>query len=162
SRPLRRGRQPGVAQRPAPHQYQRRPALGGAQPRLQQHCRGRPPAPWHLHRPGRELPPRLRRRPERRPHRPPDPARTMRRLRVHYLTWGEADRPPVVLLHGFGQSAHTWKRVAIPLADRYYLIAPDARGHGDSAWAPDRDYSQLAMRDDAGRLADALKLPRFV
>jgi pimeloyl-ACP methyl ester carboxylesterase len=83
-------------------------------------------------------------------------------LRCHYLTWGEPARPAVVMLHGFGQSAHTWRRVARHLTDRYFVVAPDARGHGDSDWATDGDYGQIAMRDDVGRLAGALELSRFV
>jgi pimeloyl-ACP methyl ester carboxylesterase len=44
--------------------------------------------------------------------------------------------PPVLLLHGGGQTRGAWRRTAAALADRgYHAIAPDARGHGDSAWA---------------------------
>ncbi len=70
-------------------------------------------------------------------------------LRLHFLEWGEADAPPVLLLHGGNQSAHSWDLVSLHLADRYHVLALDQRGHGDSEWARDADYSPAAMADDA-------------
>lgn len=83
-------------------------------------------------------------------------------LRLHYLEWGQPEAPPIVLLHGGGQSAHTWQRVAGRLRNRYHLIAPDARGHGDSDWAPDRDYTLAAMREDLHGLTSQLGIEQFV
>jgi pimeloyl-ACP methyl ester carboxylesterase len=65
-------------------------------------------------------------------------------------------------LHGGGQSAHTWQRVATRLADRYHLIAPDARGHGDSDWSAEGDYTIAAFGADLHGLANRLALGRFV
>jgi pimeloyl-ACP methyl ester carboxylesterase len=48
--------------------------------------------------------------------------------------------PPVVLIHGMVNSSRHWEDVALRLADRYTLIAPDLIGHGDSA-TPRGDYS---------------------
>lgn len=53
-------------------------------------------------------------------------------LTFHYLDWGNPDRPPVVLLHGGGLTAHTWDLASLLLRDRYHLVALDLRGHGDS------------------------------
>jgi pimeloyl-ACP methyl ester carboxylesterase len=50
------------------------------------------------------------------------------------------DGPPVVLIHGMVNSSRHWERVALQLADRYTVIAPDLLGHGDSA-AVRGDYS---------------------
>ncbi len=83
-------------------------------------------------------------------------------LRLHYLEWGRQDSPPIVLLHGGGQSAHTWQRVAGRLASRYRLIAPDARGHGDSEWALNGAYDLAAFREDLHGLAAQLGLRQFV
>ncbi len=83
-------------------------------------------------------------------------------LRLHYLEWGRPEAKPIVLLHGGGQSAHTWQRVAGRLQGRYHVIAPDARGHGDSDWAPDRDYTLSAMREDLRGLTGQLGIDRFV
>jgi pimeloyl-ACP methyl ester carboxylesterase len=48
--------------------------------------------------------------------------------------------PPVVLIHGMVNSSRHWREVALALADRYTVIAPDLIGHGDSA-TPRGDYS---------------------
>src|SRR5436190_4884515 len=58
--------------------------------------------------------------------------------RVIYRIAG--DGPPVVLVHGMVNSSKHWERVALRLADRYTVVAPDLLGHGDSA-AVRGDYS---------------------
>ncbi|HEY2602167.1 MAG TPA: alpha/beta fold hydrolase [Thermoleophilaceae bacterium] len=58
--------------------------------------------------------------------------------RVIYRVAGSG--PPVVLIHGMVNSSRHWERVALELADRYTVIAPDLIGHGDSA-AVRGDYS---------------------
>ncbi len=73
-------------------------------------------------------------------------------LRLHLLEWGEAASPPVLLLHGGNQSAHSWDLVSLHLADRYHVLALDQRGHGDSEWARDADYFAPAMARDAEAL----------
>jgi pimeloyl-ACP methyl ester carboxylesterase len=83
-------------------------------------------------------------------------------LRFHYLTWGDPASPPILLYHGGGQTAHTWQRVANHLSDRYRLIAPDARGHGDTEWSPNGDYGAFYSRDDSVALVEALGLREFV
>jgi non-heme chloroperoxidase len=83
-------------------------------------------------------------------------------IAIHYLTWGSVHAPPLVLLHGGGQSAWTWQRVAERFADRYRVIAPDARGHGDSGWSPDGIYSMDRFRDDLYALVMHLGLNQFV
>jgi pimeloyl-ACP methyl ester carboxylesterase len=57
-------------------------------------------------------------------------------------TWGAPDRPPVLLLHGGGQTRHAWKRTAQELAERgFHTLAMDLRGHGESGWSPDGNYA---------------------
>lgn len=73
----------------------------------------------------------------------------MRHLRFHYLEWGAPASPPVLLLHGGHQSAHSWDLVSLALADRFHLYALDQRGHGDSEWAKDKNYDTEAMTEDA-------------
>jgi pimeloyl-ACP methyl ester carboxylesterase len=51
--------------------------------------------------------------------------------RVIYRVAGSG--PPVVLIHGMVNSSRHWESVALKLADRYTVIAPDLLGHGDSA-----------------------------
>jgi pimeloyl-ACP methyl ester carboxylesterase len=70
------------------------------------------------------------------------------------------DRGIVLLLHGGGQTRHSWANTGARLAAAGFdAIALDTRGHGDSGWAPDGDYTLDAFADDlvafAGTLASA-------
>ena len=82
-------------------------------------------------------------------------------LRFHYLEWGDPGAPPLVLLHGFGSVARSWDHVSLALADRFRVLALDQRGHGDSDWAPDGNYTVRVMADDLQSFADALCPGRF-
>src|SRR3954451_22413761 len=63
-------------------------------------------------------------------------------LHGHRVIYRIAGRgPPVVLMHGLGNSSRHWEEVALRLADRYTVVAPDLIGYGDSA-TPRRDYSR--------------------
>jgi esterase len=73
----------------------------------------------------------------------------VRGLRFHFLEWGEPDAPAILLLHGGNQSAHSWDLVSLHLADRYHVLALDQRGHGDSEWSRELDYSAEARAADA-------------
>lgn len=64
----------------------------------------------------------------------------------------------VVLLPGGGQTRHSWHGTAARLAAHgWSAIAMDARGHGDSQWAPDGDYSLDAFVGDLYAIADTLE-----
>jgi len=80
-------------------------------------------------------------------------------IRFHYLDWGNPHLPHVVLLHGGSLQAHTWDLAALLLRDKYHLIAPSQRGHGDTGWTPeedlDRDNAEL-MVDDTRAFIDHL------
>jgi pimeloyl-ACP methyl ester carboxylesterase len=55
--------------------------------------------------------------------------------------WGNPANPPILLLHGVGQSKQSWGDTARSLAQSgWYALALDARGHGDSAWSADGVY----------------------
>ena len=71
---------------------------------------------------------------------PQDHSVSARGLRFHYTEWGGASQPPMLCLHGATQTAHSWDEVAPELAASYRVLCLDQRGHGDSDWAPDRDY----------------------
>ena len=60
------------------------------------------------------------------------------------------DRGPLVILqHGGSQTRHAWKSAGQHLADAgYQAVSLDARGHGDSEWAPDGNYSNDVLVDD--------------
>jgi len=57
-------------------------------------------------------------------------------LKFHYLDWGSSEKPPLVLLHGVGQTCHTWDLFAAAMGPHFHVMAFDQRGHGDSEWSP--------------------------
>jgi pimeloyl-ACP methyl ester carboxylesterase len=63
------------------------------------------------------------------------------RLRLHYVDWGNEGAPPLVLVHGGRDHCRNWDWVAARLRERYHVIAPDLRGHGDSEWAVGSSYA---------------------
>src|SRR5437588_391001 len=69
-------------------------------------------------------------------------------LRFHLLEWGDPASPPLLLLHGGFLTCHSWDLVALPLSDRYRVIALDQRGHGDSEWPRDGRSSATDMVPD--------------
>ena len=79
-------------------------------------------------------------------------------LRLHYLDWGSADAPPLLMLHGMAQTAHSWDFAALAFCDRYRVVALDQRGHGDSDWAADGDYTLDAHQRDLQAAVEALGL----
>jgi len=66
----------------------------------------------------------------------------------------------IVLLLGSHQSAHSWDLVSLYLAQRHRVLALDQRGHGDSEWPRDVEYSNSAMSLDAEAFIAALGLHR--
>jgi pimeloyl-ACP methyl ester carboxylesterase len=82
-------------------------------------------------------------------------------LRVRYLEWGDAGAPPVVCVHGYTSSAEAFNAPARHFQDRFRLIVPDVRGHGESAWSPEDAYQYADQAGDLGALVDALGLDRF-
>ncbi len=78
-----------------------------------------------------------------------------RGVRLHYLDWGDRDRPAVLLLHGFAQSGHSFDFVSLSLCDRLRVVALDLRGHGESDWSPDADYRRGShVADVDGAIAE--------
>jgi peroxiredoxin len=62
---------------------------------------------------------------------------------------GSTTAPPVLLLHGGGQTRYSWGGTAEALADAgWQAITLDARGHGESDWAADGDYRLRMFAED--------------
>jgi pimeloyl-ACP methyl ester carboxylesterase len=74
-------------------------------------------------------------------------------LRLHYLAAGQGE--PVILLHGYAQTSHMWRPLIAELAKTHTVIAPDLRGFGQSAKAPD-GYDKKTMAQDIHALAALL------
>src|SRR5215469_7160548 len=79
-------------------------------------------------------------------------------MRLHYLDWGTAGRRPILFLHGAALNAHTWDVVCLILRGQHHCYALDQRGHGESAWAENADYSGDAHRGDIEAFVDHLGL----
>lgn len=78
-------------------------------------------------------------------------------LKIAGDSWGDPNGPLVLLLHGGGQTRHAWKGTGKLLgAAGYFVVAFDARGHGDSDWAPDGNYGQDVMVQDLKCVVAAL------
>ena len=74
------------------------------------------------------------------------------RLRLHYVDWGNPDAPPLILLHGGRDHCRNWDWVAADLRRDYHVIAPDLRGHGDSAWSASGHYTMANFIYDFAQL----------
>lgn len=86
---------------------------------------------------------------------------TARGLRFHYVERGLVSAPPLLCLHGITQTAHSWDEVAAELSSAYRVLCLDQRGHGDSDWAADGDYSRQTQAADVDAISDALELSSF-
>ncbi len=80
------------------------------------------------------------------------------RLRLHYLDWGNEGAANLLLLHGMRDHCRTWDWVAQRLRDRYHIVAPDLRGHGDSQWAVGSGYSHTDYVYDIAQLIHQTQL----
>ena len=87
---------------------------------------------------------------------------TVNGLGFRYLDWGSKGQRPILFLHGGALTAHTWDLCCLALRDEYHCMALDQRGHGDTDWAPDLDYSIAAQREDVKGFAEAVGLGQFV
>ncbi|MBL8045529.1 MAG: alpha/beta fold hydrolase [Anaerolineales bacterium] len=78
-------------------------------------------------------------------------------LSVFVFDSGASDKPPLVLIHGLGDEADTWRHVFGPLSERYRVVALDLPGFGRSE-KPNRAYALSFLRDTVVDLLDTLKL----
>jgi len=78
------------------------------------------------------------------------------RLRLHYVDWGNPDKPLLLLVHGGRDHARSWDWVARALRRDFHVIAPDLRGHGDSAWAIGSSYALTDFVLDVAQLLEAV------
>lgn len=79
------------------------------------------------------------------------------RLKLHYVDWGNHDKPLAILVHGGRDHCRNWDFVALDLRRHFHIVAPDLRGHGDSDWAIGGAYSLTDHVLDLGQLMNALE-----
>ncbi len=80
------------------------------------------------------------------------------RLRLHYVDWGNAGKPPLLLVHGGRDHCRNWDWTAASFRDDWHVIAPDLRGHGDSQWSPDGSYTMAGYIYDLAQLIHQQRL----
>ena len=85
-----------------------------------------------------------------------------RGLLLHYLDYGTAGHTPMLCVHGGGAHAHWFDFVARGFIADYHVRSLDLRGHGDSAWMEDGDYSAELFAQDIAEVAERLDLRGFV
>ncbi len=76
---------------------------------------------------------------------------------VHYLDWGAAGNPGLVLVHGGAAHAHWWAFLGPFFTSRWHVVALDLSGHGDSGR---RDaYSHWAWADEVIAVTEEARFP---
>ena len=80
-------------------------------------------------------------------------------VELHYVDWGK-NGPPLLLMHGGRRNCRSWDPVARVLSQDYWVIALDAKGHGDSA-KPARGYAYTQRMEDLQRFLDRLGLDQL-
>jgi pimeloyl-ACP methyl ester carboxylesterase len=84
------------------------------------------------------------------------------RLKLHYVDWGNPDRPMAIMVHGGRDHSRSWDFIALQLREHFHIVAPDLRGHGDSDWSIGGSYSITDHVLDLGQLISALSPTRPV
>ncbi|HZJ26113.1 MAG TPA: alpha/beta hydrolase [Acidimicrobiia bacterium] len=72
---------------------------------------------------------------------------------------GASDRPPVLLWHGGGQTRHAWGSALQAVAQQWHGYSIDLRGHGDSEWAANGEYTLDAFAGDVASVASSFSTP---
>ncbi|MEO0834590.1 MAG: alpha/beta hydrolase [Cyanobacteria bacterium J06642_3] len=93
---------------------------------------------------------------------------TRKEIEISYLEWNchnstvkenegdsSQDRKKLLLLHGLADCAVVWSSLGAHLADRYHIVAPDLRGHGESS-KPEHDYTSETIIADLEALMEHL------
>src|SRR5512147_208499 len=84
-------------------------------------------------------------------------------LKVFYREAGDPGNPPMVLLHGFPSSSHMYRNLMPALSDKFYLIAPDYPGFGNTdSPSPDGfSYNFDTLSEVVEKLLVSLGLKKF-
>lgn len=78
-------------------------------------------------------------------------------INLFYYETGKLSKPVILLIHGLGDEADTWRHVIKPLANNFHVIAPDLPGFGRSE-KPTRDYTPEFHQSALTGLMDQLDI----
>jgi haloacetate dehalogenase len=81
--------------------------------------------------------------------------RAVRANGIRINLWAGGSGPPLLLLHGYPQTAQMWHRIAPRLMEEYTVVCPDLRGYGDTD-KPREGYDKRTMARDMHELMQAL------
>jgi len=85
---------------------------------------------------------------------------TVNNVKLHYLDWrGAGDT--LLLLHGMGDTAHTYDQLAPKFTNQFHVLALTRRGHGESEM-PVSGYDTTTLVEDIRQFLDTLKIQRVV
>ena len=80
-------------------------------------------------------------------------------ITVEFDLWGKIKRDAILLLHGGGQTRHSWNATAEKITQvDGCAITLDLRGHGDSDWSHEGDYELSDFSEDVAFLIDTLEI----
>ena len=80
-------------------------------------------------------------------------------ITVEFDLWGKIKRDAILLLHGGGQTRHSWNATAEKITQvDGCAITMDLRGHGDSDWSHEGDYELSDFSEDVAFLIDTLEI----
>lgn len=82
-------------------------------------------------------------------------------MQFHFLEWGHAKLPPVMCLHGGGQTAYMYEELGSAIGGDHHVLAPDLPGHGDSDMLPDL-MSRHGVAETIPALAAQMGIDRAV
>ncbi len=91
---------------------------------------------------------------------PRDEYLTLNGCKMHYLDWGNAAAPPMLMVHGLTRQAHAFDGTAARLRERYYCRALDMRGRGESEWTTKETYNYDQYVEDVLAFCEARGLER--
>ena len=74
--------------------------------------------------------------------------------KIHYMTWGDINKPGLFLIHGFSANAHWWDFIAPAFTEDYCVVAIDLSGSGDSDHR--ESYSQEMYAKEIKSVCDAM------
>jgi pimeloyl-ACP methyl ester carboxylesterase len=82
-------------------------------------------------------------------------------VRLHYVEAGEKNKTVIVLIHGWAQSADSFKNQVKELSEKYHIYAIDLRGHGESE-KPEEGYRIFRLSKDIHDFIEYLDLKDIV